>query len=147
MVDFVSAEKRSNIMRGSRSKDTRPELSVRRALHGLGYRYSVHGKGLPGRPDLVFSARRKVILVHGCFWHQHVDEKCAVARNTDFWNAKFKRNRERDADNLKALAEAGWDVLTVWECELADQKLVQRLTQFLGPQRFFASPQLKASPP
>jgi DNA mismatch endonuclease, patch repair protein len=139
MVDFVSAEKRSNIMRGSRSKNTRPEMVVRRMLHALGYRYRTHGARLPGRPDLVFQARKKAILVHGCFWHQHDDPSCKVARHPDsnvgYWAEKFARNRERDARNLQALEEAGWSVCTVWECELATTDLADRLTTFLGPTR------------
>jgi DNA mismatch endonuclease (patch repair protein) len=140
MVDFVSAEKRSNIMRGSRSKNTRPEMVVRRLLHSLGYRYRTHGSRLPGRPDLVFQKRRKAILVHGCFWHQHADANCNVIRkpesNVGYWAEKFAKNRERDARNLKSLEEAGWNVLTVWECELHDlDRLKKKLINFLGDRR------------
>jgi len=138
MVDFVSAEKRSNIMRGSRSKNTRPELRVRRLLHAMGYRFRIHGNRLPGKPDVVFPGRKKAILVHGCFWHQHDDPACKVARqpssNTAYWSEKFARNRERDTRNLDALSAAGWSVLTVWECEIHDtSSLEKRLRKFLGP--------------
>lgn len=139
MVDFVSAEKRSNIMRGSRSKNTRPELRVRQLLHSLGYRFRVHGARLPGRPDVVFPARRKVILVHGCFWHQHEDPECAVARrpasNTEYWTDKFAKNRERDQRTLDALEDAGWTVCTIWECEVDRDDLAARLKDFVGPPR------------
>lgn len=139
MVDFVSAEKRSNIMRGSRSKNTRPELRVRQLLHSMGYRFRIHGPQLPGKPDIVFVGRRKAILVHGCFWHQHEDLNCSVARrpssNTDYWEEKFNRNRERDARNLRALEESGWSVCTIWECEVQGEELRRRLQKFLGPPR------------
>lgn len=105
-----------------RSKDTRPEWVVRRLVFGMGYRYRLHVRRLPGCPDLVFGRRRKVVLVHGCFWHRH--EGCALARlpksREDFWLPKLEANRQRDARNKRALAEAGWSVLTVWECQLRD---------------------------
>lgn len=102
------------------SKDTKPELLLRRALHALGLRYRLHGKDLPGKPDLVFASYRAVVFVHGCFWHRH--SSCKVASspksNTEFWEAKFARNVERDAANLTALKYRGWRVFVVWECEL-----------------------------
>src|SRR5262245_35042103 len=137
MVDFFSREKRGNIMRGSRSKNTRPEMFVRRLLHRLGYRYRLHSKHLPGKPDLAFPKRRKAIFIHGCFWHQHSDPGCSVARrpssNAEFWQAKFDRNTSRDAKNEMALTENGWSVLIVWECELDQPGLTDRLRCFLGP--------------
>ena len=137
MVDFVTREKRGNIMRGSRSKDTKPELEVRRLLHSMGYRFRLHSKDLPGKPDIVFRSRKKAIFVHGCFWHQHDDPQCSVARkpssNTAFWQAKFDRNRVRDEANLLALTERGWSILTIWECDLAKGRLTRKVAGFLGP--------------
>lgn len=139
MVDFVSPAKRANIMRGSRSASTKPELRVRKLLHSLGYRYRLHAKGLPGKPDIAFLLRRKVIFVHGCFWHQHDADGCPIARrpssNTAFWASKFEQNRSRDVRNQAALKEMGWDVLTIWECELRDSELTGALCGFLGPTR------------
>jgi DNA mismatch endonuclease (patch repair protein) len=136
MVDFVTPEKRSNIMRGSRSKNTRPELRVRQLLHSLGYRFRIHFRDAPGKPDIAFTGRRKAILVHGCFWHQHDDPACPVARrpssNTAYWGEKFARNQERDQRAEEALQRAGWAVLTVWECELERPDLEHRLRSFLG---------------
>ena len=120
VVDSVSREKRSEIMALVRSKDTRPEMAVRKLVWSLGYRYRLHRRDLPGCPDLVFSGRRKVIFVHGCFWHRH--EGCALARlpksRLDFWGPKLESNALRDRRNKRALVRQGWKVLTVWECEL-----------------------------
>lgn len=115
-------------------RDTKPEMVVRRILHGLGYRYRLHARDLPGRPDIVFRGRRKVIFVHGCFWHQH--EGCKDANvpktRTAFWQAKFKGNRERDRASLQALCREGWGTLVVWECETREpDALLKRLTEFL----------------
>ena len=116
-----------------RGKDTQPELLVRRLAHSLGYRYRLHVSKLPGRPDLVFSSRRKVIFVHGCFWHGHTCKRGAVpATNIAFWTAKLQRNQERDVGNIKSLKKSGWRVLVLWECSIADHaKLKQRLQAFL----------------
>lgn len=122
-------------MRAVRSKDTKPEHVVRRLAHGLGYRFRLHRKDLPGRPDLVFPGRRAVILVHGCFWHGHDCSKGQKrpATNQAFWDAKLDGNKERDEKNEAALKEAGWRVLVVWECELRDRDaLATRLRTFLG---------------
>lgn len=122
-------------MRAVRSKDTKPEHVVRRLAHGLGYRFRLHRKDLPGRPDLVFPGRRAVILVHGCFWHGHDCSKGQKrpATNQAFWDAKLDGNKERDEKNEAALKEAGWRVLVVWECELRDRDaLAARLRTFLG---------------
>ena len=122
MVDTVSPETRSRIMSRIRSKGMKPEMRVRRLLHGLGYRYRLHRSDLPGRPDLVFPARRKVIFVNGCFWHKHLC--CPRVRiptsNREYWEAKLERNRARDERNLGLLEGLGWGALTVWECELRD---------------------------
>jgi DNA mismatch endonuclease (patch repair protein) len=124
-------------MQGNRSTNTRPELIVRRLLFALGYRYRLHAADLPGRPDIIFRRRRKVIFVHGCFWHQHPDPACTLRRhpktNVAYWRPKLKRNRDRDRQRLKVLTEGGWGVLVVWECELRDQPtLARRLTALLG---------------
>jgi len=123
-------------MAAIKSKGMKPEMIVRSLVHGMGYRYRLHRKGLPGKPDLVFGPRRKVIFVHGCFWHQHDDPDCKIARkpksNTGYWDQKLARNVERDAQNVTRLEEAGWKVLTIWECQTKDQAtLLSRLDDFL----------------
>lgn len=127
---------RSATMRAVRSTDTTPEMIVRRLLHGLGYRYRLHHKDLPGKPDLVFAGRRKVVMVNGCFWHGHDCVRGArpPKANSDYWKKKIGRNVARDATNLASLQDAGWDVLTIWECETksADRPaLERRLCEFL----------------
>lgn len=140
MIDTVSKEKRSEIMSHVRSKDTMPEMLVRRLVFSLGYRYRLHDSRLPGKPDLVFAGRRKVILVHGCFWHRH--EGCALARlpksRIDFWTRKLAGNRERDERNITALRDLGWGVLVLWECELeqSGSALTARIKAFLGRSPF-----------
>ncbi len=138
MTDVVSSEKRSQMMSGIRSKDTRPEMIVRRALHARGFRYRLHVKDLPGKPDLVFPRYRSVVMVHGCFWHGHSCHLFKVpSTRTEFWLAKIGRNRERDAEVRQALAGLGWRVLEVWECELRDarkagyQPVVERIAEWL----------------
>jgi DNA mismatch endonuclease (patch repair protein) len=131
-------------MRQIRSKDTKAELTVRHLLHRAGYRYRIHGKDLPGKPDLVFKARRKVIFVHGCFWHQHDANNCTAGKrpqsNTDYWHPKLARNVERDRLQLERLEQEGWGVLVVWECELRDADVLRyRLISFLGPARLAGS--------
>ena len=133
-MDTVSPQRRSEIMGRVRSKDTGPELVVRRLVHGMGYRYRLHSATLPGRPDLVFAGRRKVVFVHGCFWHQH--RGCKRARmpssNRAYWVGKIERNTSRDREVVRALRRAGWRVLTVWECELSNMnRLAKRLGGFL----------------
>lgn len=118
-----------------RAKDTKPEMVVRRLVHGMGYRYRLHSPKLPGRPDLVFTSRRKVILVHGCFWHLH--ENCTHYRypqsRLDFWAPKLEANVKRDEEVRRLLKEAGWGVMVVWECELRDKdELASRIRDFLG---------------
>lgn len=119
MADIVSKGVRSRMMAGIRSKDTKPELTVRRGLHALGFRFRLHDKALPGRPDLVFPKYRAVIQIHGCYWHGH---ECAVghlpADGGAYWGPKIAGNRERDARNEAALDALGWRQLTVWECAL-----------------------------
>lgn len=133
-------------MRAVGAKNTRPELTVRRLLHAMGYRYRLHGADLRGRPDIVFSARRQVVFVHGCFWHRHPDPSCrnAVlpATRREFWSEKLARNVARDRVALEALHASGWRALVLWECELADETLVvAKLQTFLGPRRA-AAPRL-----
>ena len=135
MVDRLTTERRSNLMRQVKGKDTAPEMVVRRMLHAAGYRFRLHRKGLPGKPDLVFPARRKAIFVHGCFWHGH---GCKIGQlpksRHEFWGPKIARNKQRDAENLVALAPLDWQVLTVWQCEIQSREaLAQRLGDFLGP--------------
>ena len=134
MVDTVSPEVRSRIMAQVKSKGMKPEMKVRRLLHGLGYRYRLHRSDLPGRPDLVFPSRQKVIFVNGCFWHYH--RGCGRVRipatNRDYWVGKLERNRDRDERNLSLLEDMGWSALTTWECELRDMETAtRRLVEFL----------------
>ena len=119
MADLFTPTKRSQIMRRVRGKDTTPEMIVRRLAHRLGFRYRLHAGDLPGKPDLVFPSRGKVVFVHGCFWHQHA---CArgnrlPASNQSYWLRKLAGNRRRDRRHRAALRRAGWRVLTVWECQ------------------------------
>lgn len=125
---------RAETMRAVKSEDTAPELIVRRLVYALGYRFRLHKRDLPGKPDLVFIGRRKIIFVHGCFWHGHDCPRGARApkTNTEYWHSKITRNRERDAEHIARLAALGWRTLIVWECELSDQTaLVHRLRTFL----------------
>jgi DNA mismatch endonuclease (patch repair protein) len=133
-MDRLSSEKRSSLMSRVRTKDTEPELRVRSALHRLGYRYSLHRKDLPGCPDLVFSSRRKVIFVHGCFWHGHTCPRGKLpATNAEFWEAKISKNKARDERTLQTLNSLGWKAFVVWECEIrSDGRFIRRLTRFLN---------------
>ncbi|MEM9751562.1 MAG: very short patch repair endonuclease [Pseudomonadota bacterium] len=131
LSDTVSPAKRSAIMRAVKSKDTGPERALRRALHKAGRRYRLHDKRLPGAPDLVFPSKRKVIFVHGCFWHGHDCRRGARVpkTNRDYWLAKIDRNRTRDARRLFELEALGWDALIIWECELKDLETAVRTAQ------------------
>lgn len=118
-------------------KHTTPERAVRRLLFGLGYRFRLHRRDLPGTPDIVFSGRRKIIEVRGCFWHRHPDPACRNAVlpkvRAEWWAAKLARNVARDEQNMAALRAAGWSVLVVWECEVRDAAaLAARLRSFLA---------------
>lgn len=119
-MDVVDVATRSKMMAGIRSKDTQPEMTVRKYLHAQGLRYRLHGRKLPGSPDLVLPKHRVAIFVHGCFWHRHEGCRYATtpASNSERWNLKFKGNTERDARSETALRAAGWRVIVVWECEL-----------------------------
>jgi DNA mismatch endonuclease (patch repair protein) len=137
MADKLTQEQRSENMRRIRSTDTKPELIVRRFVHAMGYRYRLHRRGLPGRPDLVFASRKKIIFVHGCFWHAHDDANCPDRRtpksNVVYWHPKLARNKERDQANTTKLKLLGWEVLTVWECDTRDlEKLGKILAGFLA---------------
>ncbi|WOC16172.1 very short patch repair endonuclease [Pseudochrobactrum sp. MP213Fo] len=121
MTDIVSPEKRSAMMSGIRGKNTRPEIIVRRLLHRLGYRFRLHYKELPGKPDIVLPKWRTVIFVNGCYWHGHTD--CYLFRppktNPEFWASKIESNIARDIRNYAVLQEAGWKVLIIWECAVS----------------------------
>jgi DNA mismatch endonuclease, patch repair protein len=137
VADVLTPERRSENMRRIKSKGMKPEMMVRRLVHRMGYRYRLHSPALPGKPDLVFARRRKVIFVHGCFWHLHSDPNCPDRReprsNQDYWVPKLERNRERDAEHIAALKEAGWSVLVIWECETGDLgKLARSVRAFLN---------------
>ncbi len=127
-------EQRSRTMRAVKSKDTGPEMMVRRLAHGMGYRYRLHRKDLPGNPDLVFGSRRKVIFVNGCFWHGHTCKRGdrTPKNNPAYWIKKISRNKERDQEHLQALQGKGWQALVVWECEAKDGAFLERrLRRFL----------------
>ncbi len=137
-MDSLSRKKRSEIMARVRAKNTRPELRVRKLVFALGYRYRLHDRNLPGCPDLVFGASKKVIFVHGCFWHRHA--RCVLARlpksRLDFWLPKLEGNKSRDQRNRRALARRGWQVLTIWECQLKNsESLNDKITRFLDAKR------------
>jgi DNA mismatch endonuclease (patch repair protein) len=122
-------------MAAVRSKDTKPEMGVRRIVHALGYRYRLHDPKLPGRPDLVFASRHKTIFVHGCFWHRHTGCRYATTpkTRTAFWEAKFFSNIARDRRTRRELKKRGWAVMTIWQCELKNpERLTERLDDFLS---------------
>ena len=136
MVDSLTPEERSIRMGRIRGRDTKPEMIVRRLVYKLGYRYRLHRKDLPGKPDIVLGKLRKVIFIHGCFWHRHSDPNCRLARlpktRLEFWGPKLAANAERDARHEEALKQLGWDVMVVWECELWNSEQVEnKLRQFL----------------
>lgn len=142
MADTRSTEQRRRIMQSVGQKDTGPEMTVRRMAHALGYRYRLHVKGMPGKPDLVFPSRKKVIFVHGCFWHGHGCQKGRLPKSRpDYWVPKIEANRVRDAAAEKALADSGWTALTIWQCEIqSGPDLAARLVTFLGPRGEGSSP-------
>lgn len=120
MTDILTKEERSKRMSLVRSKNTKPEIQVRKLVYGLGYRYRLHSNDLPGHPDLVFKGRKKIIFIHGCFWHRH--KNCKLARlpksRLEFWKVKLEENHKRDVRIRKNLKEMGWKILVLWECEL-----------------------------
>jgi len=118
MADSLTAEQRSACMRSVGRKNTAPEMIVRKLAHSLGYRYALHLKTLPGKPDLVFVSRGKIIFVHGCFWHMHScpHGRVSPVTNVGYWNRKLARNKDRDREHIKALRRDDWKVLVIWEC-------------------------------
>lgn len=140
MPDTLSTAERGVRMSLIRGKDTKPELMVRRLIHAMGYRYRLHRRDLPGTPDIVFGRLRKVIFVHGCFWHRHPDSRCPLARlpksRLEFWEPKLEGNRRRDEDNQARLWAIGWNSLIIWECQIKDKVLLEtRIAEYLGPRR------------
>ncbi|WP_421917024.1 very short patch repair endonuclease [Mesorhizobium sp.] len=136
-VDTLSTSERSERMARIHGRDTKPEMVVRRLLHGMGYRYRLHRGDLPGKPDIVFGKRKKAIFIHGCFWHRHDDPNCRLARlpksRLEFWGPKLAANAQRDELKQDALKRLGWNVLVVWECELRQsEQLENKLRQFVG---------------
>lgn len=136
MTDTLNRAERSERMSRIRGKNTKPELAVRRLVHGMGYRYRLHRRDLPGIPDLVFPRFKKVIFIHGCFWHRHPDPHCKLARmpksRIDFWEPKLEANRQRDEVNVQKLFRLGWKVLVVWECEIGNkEQLENKIRSFL----------------
>lgn len=134
-MDVFSREKRSQIMSRVSGKNTKPEIVVRSLLHNLGFRFRLHRKDLPGKPDIALPKYKKVIFVHGCFWHGHAD--CSRSKrpstNEEFWREKLDKNIERDKATVYALKKLGWNVLTVWACEVNDaNKLKTKLLSFFG---------------
>lgn len=137
MADKLLPHERSENMRKIRSKGMKPEMAVRQLVHSLGFRYRLHGKGMPGKPDLVFAGRKKVIFVNGCFWHQHDSASCKITRvpksNLEFWKPKLERTKQRDKKHLLDLRKAGWQALVIWECQLKDRAALQKkITSFLN---------------
>lgn len=134
-MDIIDKQARSRLMGRIRGKDTKPEMAVRRLAHRLGFRFRLHRRDLPGSPDLVFPGPRKVIFVHGCYWHRHPGCRLAYEpkSNVAFWKKKFAANVARDEKALADLKGQGWDTLVVWECEAKDSELVaSRLSAYLG---------------
>ncbi|MGI2860014.1 very short patch repair endonuclease [Shewanella algae] len=131
MVDTLPPEERSERMSRVRAQSTKPEMKLRRLIHGMGFRYRLHRRDLPGKPDLVFPGKRSIIFMHGCFWHRH--EGCGLARlpksKRAFWSAKLEANKERDQKNISTLEAAGWRVLVIWECQLRDEGEVREVVK------------------
>ena len=134
MVDTLSKDHRSWLMGRVRQRNTKPEITVRSIAHALGYRFRLHREDLPGKPDIVFPRHRKVIFVHGCFWHRHDCKKATTpSTNVEFWQEKFDRNVERDQRALDNLSEMGWNSMVIWECETKSAvEIAEKVTAFLG---------------
>ncbi len=134
-TDKISKSERSAIMAKIKSRDTTPEMTVRRLVHSFGFRYRLHQKDLPGKPDLVFRSRKKVIFVHGCFWHGHscTSGSNQPSSNIEYWKNKLYRNKAKDKKDIKALKQMGWEVLVLWECEIKNTTLLlKKLKSFLN---------------
>jgi len=137
MADTLTPEQRRRCMAANRGRDTSPEMTVRRILTSLGYRYRLHASDVPGKPDIAIRSRKKAIFVHGCFWHRHNCKKgrSMPATRVNFWTEKFADNRRRDRANRSKLRRLGWSVLTIWECQISPSKLdplVPRLRAFMN---------------
>ncbi|HET6841399.1 MAG TPA: very short patch repair endonuclease [Candidatus Angelobacter sp.] len=131
-MDTLTPKQRSERMSLVSHKDTGPELIVRRIVYSLGYRYRLHVRSLPGTPDLVFTKRRKIIFIHGCFWHRHPRCGRLPKSNKRFWLDKLEQNRKRDLSNLRKLRRNGWKVLVIWECQLSTLLAADKIISFLG---------------
>ena len=134
-MDTITPAQISANMQRIKGKDTSPEVAVRRLIRSLGFGYRLHGKGLPGKPDLIFKGRRKVIFIHGCFWHQH--SGCKISHipksNLEYWIPKLQKTQIRDTKNRQELEASGWKVLTIWECEMEDiNSLKIKILNFLN---------------
>lgn len=132
-MDRLTPERRSWLMSRIKGHDTKPELDVRRTLHALGFRFRLHVKTLPGRPDIVFPSRRKIVMVHGCFWHGH---SCRAGRatsksNVSFWTKKMDSNKLRDRRVERQLKSDGWKVHTIWECQVKSENWLKKAVEFL----------------
>jgi DNA mismatch endonuclease (patch repair protein) len=137
MPDKFDEQVRSSIMRNIRSTNTALEMKVRKFLHSEGYRYRLHGKNLPGKPDIIFASRKKAIFIHGCFWHQHQKATCPISHrpksNLEYWTPKLLRTVERDKNNKNALKAIGWQVMILWECEIRKWIVLPvRISNFLA---------------
>ncbi len=139
MADVLTKLQRSFNMSKIRDKNTKPEIIVRSIVYRMGFRYRLHNKNLPGKPDIVLTRHKKIIFVHGCFWHLHKCRygKVKPATNVNFWEKKRSDNQERDKRNIKELKKLGWDVLVIWECELkkSSEKTEKKIFKFLNNQR------------
>ena len=134
MNDLFSRSKRSQVMKAVRPANTRPELQVRKIIHRLGYRYSLHRHDLPGTPDIVFPSRKKILFINGCFWHRHHCKRgqSIPLNNREFWVTKFEKNVVRDKKNKRALNRLGWSYLTIWQCQMHDRESVMnRIIKYL----------------
>lgn len=137
MADVHTPERRSYNMSRIKGRDTKPEITVRKLAHRLGYRFRLHRKNLPGKPDIVFPKLKKVILVHGCFWHMHDchEGRVVVKERAEFWRNKRQGNADRDIRNFQAMKEQGWETLVIWECWIkrwSQDQLVTTISDFLG---------------
>lgn len=132
--DELTESERRALMARIRKIDTKPELAIRRLVHAMGFRYRLYRRDLPGTPDLVFPSRKKVIFVHGCFWHRHdcASGRKLPSRNLEYWQPKLARNRARDQENIAKLKKLGWKSLVIWECQVSEKaRLERRIRQFL----------------
>lgn len=135
MPDTLTVKQRKRCMSRNRGKDTAPEIVVRQLIYSLGYCYRLHRKDLPGCPDMVFSSKKKIIFINGCYWHRHTCKKGRSTPEThqDFWQTKFFRTKQRDKEARKKLKKCGWQILTIWECQIKNVEMLKKMvTEFLG---------------